>query len=520
MIDKEHSEDAETLKTAAEPIGEAADVTYDHVIKYTGLFGGVQGITMLASVVRNKIVSVLLGPSGLALINIYNTVVRFLNDSTNLGISFSAVKHLSELYEKGNKEEIEDNVVTIRTWCLLTGLFGCLLCMAFSPLISHLMLKDYAHAWAFLCLAPCVLMMAVTGGELAILKSLRRLKTVAVANVFCALAALLISAPIYILFRAKGIVPSLLLINFAIMSVNLYFCNKIVRWKVDLRSRLHILKGMPMVRLGIAYILAGVFGQGAELVIRALLVSFGGDDGLDNVGFYQSGYSLAVSYASMVFIAIEADYFPRLSGACGHTKRMSSIINQQIEVCVLLTAPLLILLVMFMPIIVHVLYAKDFVAAEPMAVSASFYMFFRALTLPVAYLPLARGDSKMYLLTEFICDVFMAFAIPLSFKFFGLVGAGFALSATGLLDFLIIHLLYRKAYQFAFSFRLVWFYILQFILLATSILTALADSGLVKWIVCALTFSLSFFISVRILRRETKILTKLWSKIKDKLHRK
>ena len=231
----------------------------------------------------------------------------------------------------GSREDIEDNVCTIRTWCLLTGLFGCLLCMAFCPLISHVMLKDYAHTWAFLALAPCVLMMAVTGGELAILKSLRRLKTVAVANVFCALAALLISAPIYIFFRAKGIVPSLLLINLAIMSVNLHFSGRIVKWKVDLRSRLHILKGMPMVKLGIAYILAGVFGQGAELVIRALLISFGGDDGLDNVGFYQSGYSLAVSYASMVFIAIEADYFPRLSGACGHTSRMSNIINQQID---------------------------------------------------------------------------------------------------------------------------------------------------------------------------------------------
>ena len=49
-----------------------SDATYDHVIKYTGLFGGVQGIMMLVSVVRNKIVSELLGPSGLAIINLFN----------------------------------------------------------------------------------------------------------------------------------------------------------------------------------------------------------------------------------------------------------------------------------------------------------------------------------------------------------------------------------------------------------------------------------------------------------------
>ena len=71
------------------------DTTYDHVIKYTGLFGGVQGITMLVSLVRNKIVSVLLGPDGLALINIFNNVIKLANQSTNFWLSFIAVKHVS-----------------------------------------------------------------------------------------------------------------------------------------------------------------------------------------------------------------------------------------------------------------------------------------------------------------------------------------------------------------------------------------------------------------------------------------
>lgn len=43
-----------------------SDATYDHVLKYTGLFGGIQGITMLVSVARNKVVSEFLGPSGMA----------------------------------------------------------------------------------------------------------------------------------------------------------------------------------------------------------------------------------------------------------------------------------------------------------------------------------------------------------------------------------------------------------------------------------------------------------------------
>ena len=115
------------------------DATYDHVIKYTGLFGGVQGITMLVSVVRNKVVSELLGPSGMALITplSYNAV-KLLSQSTDFGLSFSAVKHVAELSDCGTEAEIQNLVRTVRTWCLFAGLLGMLVCLA--SVASHQLL--------------------------------------------------------------------------------------------------------------------------------------------------------------------------------------------------------------------------------------------------------------------------------------------------------------------------------------------------------------------------------------------
>ena len=41
------------------------DATYDHIVKYTGFLGGIQVLTILVSVVRNKLAAVLLsGRSG------------------------------------------------------------------------------------------------------------------------------------------------------------------------------------------------------------------------------------------------------------------------------------------------------------------------------------------------------------------------------------------------------------------------------------------------------------------------
>jgi len=477
---------------------------------------------MIANVVRTKIVATFLGPSGLALINIYNTVLKFVNNSTNLGISFSAVKHISELFEENDREKLRYNVCTIRTWCLITGIFGMLLCLLFSPLISWWMFKNDSYTVSMMLISPCVLFMAIMGGEIAILKSMRKLKKVAVASVLCALSALFISAPLYYFFHTDGIIASLLLTNLAMMLIYMHYANQEFPIELALKSKSHILAGMPMVRLGIAYLLAGVFGQGAELVIRKLLMKFGEGDEvarLGNVGLYNSGYALAVSLASIVFIAIEADYFPRLSAVCSNKKRMSRTINQQIEVCVLLMSPLLIFFVLFMPLFLNVLYSNKFISAEPMAIAASFYMFFRSLTLPAAYLPLANGDSKMYLLTEFICDVFMALAIPYSFKLWGLTGAGFALSATGLLDMIIIHSFYRRAYKFEFSFRLFGFYLLQFLLLSISVAVCLRGAPLLKYTIGSLAFAVSLFVSLRILQRETEIIPKLKKRLAKTFHR-
>ena len=83
----------------------------------------------------------------------------------------------------------------------------------------------------------------------------------------------------------------------------------------------NIKKGVPMIKLGIAFIIAGVFGQGAELLIRIALLDLGG---LEDVGLYNSGYVMAVTYASVVFVAIEADYFPRLSASCSDKTKMKS----------------------------------------------------------------------------------------------------------------------------------------------------------------------------------------------------
>ena len=46
---------------------------YSHILKYTGLFGGVQGLNIMIGLVRNKLVALILGPEGMGLISLFNS---------------------------------------------------------------------------------------------------------------------------------------------------------------------------------------------------------------------------------------------------------------------------------------------------------------------------------------------------------------------------------------------------------------------------------------------------------------
>lgn len=544
MTDNKQTTDIEEKEHIGQETADK-ETTYDHVLKYTGLFGGVQGLTLLMGMARNKLVALLIGPAGLGFINMYNTVANLVHQSTNLGIGFSAVRHISELSERGDHKAISDYAKTIRTWSLLTALLGTLVCCVLSAQISYWSFESHDYTLEFCLLSPIIGFMAIIGGELAIMKGLKQLKKVAMSSACGAFATLIVCIPIYSLLGMSGIVTSLLLCNLASLTITLFYSLQVIPWKVDLKSASSLINGLPMVKLGIGYIIAGVFGQGAEYVIRTLIQQY---SDIAHVGLYNSGYILMVSYVSMVFVAMEADFFPRLSAACNDTTKSNKIINQQIEICVLLIAPILICFVLSMPYIVKILYSDKFIAAVPMSISATLFMFFRAMTLPVAYLPLAKGDSKMFMATELFYDIFIAIAVPWAFKAHGLLGAGWAISTGGFLYFILIHTLYRFKYKFMFSSRLLYIYISQFILVVTTILVALyvngsspelfkvidfnylfADTGtlpnsklhpsmtIVKWGIGLTTLSLSIYLSLRILRKETNIINTIKTKIKSKL---
>ena len=466
------------------------DATYDHIVKYTGFLGGIQVLTILVSVVRNKLAAVLLSTAGVGLSALYQSVIGFLHNTSNLGISFSSIKEIAEYYGENHPEKVLLQVEVVRTWSVWTGLAGMLLCLLFSPAISYWAFGDTSHILPLCLLSPVMGFMAVTVGEISILKAVRRLKRVALISVLGAAATLLLTVPFYYFWGMSGVVPALVVSTLGVMVAHLSLSLPVFPWRVDLLNRSHFRKGWSMVRLGVPYIMA-----------TAVNMSVG------------MGYNLVITYAGVVFTAVDADYFPRLSSVNADVGRMNQTINRQIKVCVLLMSPFLVLFMICMPLAIRVLYSSSFLPMTGMAVCASMHMFFKSMTLPVAYISLAKGDAVMYLCMEAAYDIFMAVCVIVGFVYGGILGTGIALALAGVFDWWMIYAVYGRRYGFKPDKAARPFTAAQFLCVAAALFLGMQSEVWLKVAAGGCVLGASVWLSASAIRKEITLFSELKRRI-------
>lgn len=485
---------------------------YSHIMKYTGLFGGIQMLNMLVGVVRNKLVAMILGPGGMGLLSLFNSTIKLVSESTNMGISMSGVKTISQNFDDKANDKLCESVKMIRLWSLLTALLGFVVCALFGSSINSLTFTWGDHSFHYMMLSPAIAFMAIIGGETAVLKGTRQLTNLMLISFYYVLITAAISVPIYYYIGEKGIVPSLVLAAFVNMVLALYCSTKKYPYRLSFNKEL-LVKGSSMIRLGIAFVFAGILGSGADFLIRTILNTYGY---LDEVGLYNAGYMMIFVYAGMVFSAMESDYFPRLSAIRDDVEAQNKCVNQQIEVTLLLISPLLIAFLIGMPILLPLLYSGHFMPVLGMIQVAVMAMFIRALALPVEYIPLAKGNSILYLFIEALYDIMIVVLTFVLYNWIGLLGAGVALTLSMIADYVVAYIVIKAKYGYSISTEVLKYVAMQFPLGILAFLVTMVESRLLYWSMGLLLIMVSLAISLTILHKKTT----LWEKLKKKILRR
>lgn len=482
---------------------------YSHILKYTSLFGGVQGLIILIGLVRNKAMAVFLGAAGVGLNSLLTSMQNFASQCTNLGLSFGAVPRLSGDYEQQQASQLQHDIQVIRLWSFIAAALGFLFCVAVSPLINNLSFTWGNHTYHYAMLAVAVAMMAISGGEVAVLKATRRLGALAKVQVYSAVISVLISIPLYKLFYHSGVVPAIVLTAAVSMVATMVYSYRCYPLRLDF-NRSMLADGADMIKLGVAYVLAAAIGSAAEMLIRSFL-NVEGD--LDAVGFYNVGYMITIMYAGMVFSSMESDYYPRLSGVAHDIKATNEAVNKQTEVSLLMLSPMLVALLMMLPVLIPMLFSDEFLPVVQMAQVAVLAMYFKVLSMPVAYITLARHRSLAFLFLESSYYIVLVASIVVGFRYWDIFGTGVAIVVAHIVEYLLVMAYAYWRYAYRSSWAIGHYASVQMAIGGTAYLVSLLLEGWPYWITEAALTLVSTAYSVYVLRQKTR----LWERLKQRI---
>lgn len=467
--------------------------SYEGIFKSTIIIGGSQVFQILMGVIRTKVVALMLGPAGLGLIGLYQSLVDMVRNSTSMGINLSGVRDIAEAKYSSDSSRLSLTAKVLRRWSLLTGILGFLVIILFSTPFSKYSFGTGEYKIQIIILSHTLIFTSIYQGNLALFQGIQQYKIIAKVNIAISILSILSSVPFYMIWGEKGIVPSLISISFSNMIVTLFFIKKLKLPITELSIKDTLLGGLKMGKLGIFMVINGFLATGTLLLIKSFLSAQGG---IEDVGLFQASWTVSTIYIGIVLNAMMTDFFPRLSSNNSNNDQINALTNEQSEITLILGAPLLAILLVFSKLIITILYSSEFLGSIKLLQWQIFGSFLTLISWPIGVIFLAKGKGLFSVILDFSGSVLFIAIGFLMWNKLGLVSFGLSAVCRSIFAVFIVFLLAKKASGFYFSriyLKLIILYVVPFALCFIFSLIDLNVVSLAIQITC-----LSFIISISV----------------------
>jgi enterobacterial common antigen flippase len=425
-----------------------ADAPYKQILKPTFIMGGASIINSLLAVARIKFIALTLGPAGVGLIGIYQTVSSLVSTLCGMGIGESGVRQIAEASGTDDQEKIARTVFIIRRVALLSGTAGACILYLLRNDCSRLTFGNYAHAGDIAILSVTIFFSAIYSAQLALIQGLRRIADLAKVNILGAFFGTLLSIPIIYFFGEKGVAYYFLIVSATGVLTSWWYSRKIKAAVVKLCLRDSLTMAKPLLKLGLALMLGFFMSLCTAYTLRVLVVRY---NGLDAAGIYHAATTLSTVYVGIILNAMMTDFYPRLSASAQDHDACRYLINKQIEVGLLLAFPGILAVMTFAPFVIAMFYSPKFMQAVDILRWQILGVLLQVVNWPMGIMLRAKGNGMLFFLTELFVTVSQLVLCWVGMKLFGLAGIGMGFFGMNLFYGILIFNIVRKCYSFSFS---------------------------------------------------------------------
>ena len=421
---------------------------YGEILKSTSLIGASSVINIAMSVVRLKVLAILLGPAGIGLFGLYNVIIDLTANLVGLGVQSSGVRQVAMAVSSKDGDKVARIAKVLMLTSLVLGMIGALALLVLAAPVSNLSFGTEARASAVMLLGLAVWLRILAGAPTAIIQGHRRIGDLARMTVVGALLNTAAAIPLIYFFGEAGVVPSLIAVALTSWIAAHWYCRKVRLPRVGLTLAQFSSETNDLLKLGFAFMASGLLTAGAAFVIRILVVQH---DGVAAAGNYQAAWSLGGIYVGFILQAMGTDFYPRLSAVGTDDAACNRAVNEQSMVSVLLAAPGLLATLALSPWVMAVFYSTQFADAVPLLRWFCLGMLLRVVAWPMGFIILAKGAQRIFFWTEVAATIVHVGLAWLLLGVVGLTGAGLAFVGLYVWHGLLIYFLVRRMSGFRWS---------------------------------------------------------------------
>ena len=406
-------------------------MSFDKIFKTSAMTGAMSIVTMVAVLLRGKVMAMCLGPTGVGLSGIINQVVALESQVLALGLPTVVVKSVA-----GADVEARPKVESvIARLALALCVFGLVLGLVLSPLVAVATFKSFEHLPLVIAASLAVPAAILTSIWCAVIQGRGEVGFLARSQAAFAVVSALVAVPLIWYGGLAGLGVSVVLA--ALIPVA-------GLWS---RRPRHLTaasddKGIrdSLVRAGLSIITTIAIAQVAAYATRLVVVN---QLGVFEAGLYQAALAVSGGLPGFVFSAMALDYYPRISAA-KDGEEMARATNMQVQASMVIATPLFVGMIVFGGQLLDFYYTEEFLGATELMAWMTASVAFRVISWPAGYWLVAKATPKEYLLIEgpaaLLAPLVTIGLLPLA----GLAGAGLAMVLSALVYALVIITFMRR----------------------------------------------------------------------------
>lgn len=396
-------------------------------------------IKMITGLVSVKVVSIIIGPSGVALLGQLNNFSSIMMTLTCGGINGGVTKYIAEHKEEKDKLKIYlSTALKITIACSVV----CSIFMIFlHKQLSHLILKSSKYGHIFIIFGVTLFLYALNNLLISILNGYKQFKKFVAVNIIGSILGLVFTLSLVYTLGLEGALIGAVTFQSIIFFITVFMIRKLpwvnknyFKEKIDKK----------VVKKYLNYSLMALVTAAAvpttQLFLRSYVIL---NISLTEAGWWEAMNRISSMYLMVITSSFGVYYLPRLSEIKNDVELRREIFKAYKLILPMLTIGFLMIYVL-RGFVVKILFTDDFLPMTSLFIWQLIGDFFKIASWLLAFLMIAKAMTRLYVVTEILfAGLLVLFSIML-LKLNGVVGVTQAYAINYLTYLTTMIILFRK----------------------------------------------------------------------------